>query len=120
MEERMKVNVEKRVDFCTRCGDVAIDAAPRCSHYEHHENVYIKDVDVDVYKCKQCGTLSSHYRKIRLPLPWWVKYDIFNVLGIPKFIEQDTPFSDWITGMDFASFSGGLVLRCPRCKKELY
>jgi len=115
----MKVNLEKNVNFCRWCGDVAIDVPLRCDHYEHHENVYIKDCEVDLYKCKQCGKLSSHYREIKLPLPWWVRYGIFEYLGIQKYLEDDLPFSDWLTSMDFSGFSGGLVLRCPNCKAEL-
>jgi len=115
----MKVSLEKKVNFCRWCGDVAIDVPLRCDHYEHHADMYIKDVEIDVKNCSQCGTLSSHYREIKLPVPWWVKYDIFNELGIPKYIEEDLPFYDHLTGMDFAGFSGGLILRCPKCKAEL-
>jgi len=115
----MKVNLEKNVNFCKGCGEVAINAALKCDHYEYHESVYIKDVEVDVKKCKQCGTVSSHYREMKLSLPWWVRYDLFDYLGIPKYLERELPFSDWLTNMDFAGFSGGLVLRCPNCKAEL-
>jgi len=96
----MKVNLEKKVNFCRWCGEVQIDVPLRCNHYEHHENVYIKDAEIDLYKCEQCGTLSSHWREIRLSLPWWVRYDIFNELEIPRYNEEDRPF----------------VLRCPNCR----
>jgi len=117
--EKMKVNIDKEVNFCGWCGEVSINSPLRCDHYEQHNSVYIKDCEIDVYKCEQCGTLSSHYRKIKLPLPRWVRFDIFEYLGIQKFIEDELSFHDHLTNLYFSGFSSGLVLRCPNCKAEL-
>jgi len=100
---KMKVNVDKEVNFCEWCAEVAIDRPLRCKHTDKHRNVCIKDCEIEVHKCKQCGTLGSHWNEIKLLLPWWVKYSIFETLGILKF----------------HSFDSGRILICPVCKSEL-